>query len=290
MAVTGSPSILSEAAALIPTLPPGVNLIDTHCHLDMDDYRDDLQSVIQRATAHGVTGIITIGIDLDSSRQALAIARRFKAVRATVGIHPHHADDVNQDTLDNLAELVQNHRDLIVGFGEIGLDYVKQHAGREQQRQALIKQLGLARELKLPIVVHDREAHEDCLKILKAEGPLDQGGVMHCFSGNLEFARTIVDANLHVSIPGIVTFKNARDLQEVAGHLPLDRLLVETDGPFLAPVPHRGKRNEPLFTIYTACAIAALRGVDVSEVARHTSENAGRLFDCDFSLKREAAS
>jgi TatD DNase family protein len=281
---------VSATAAMIPSLPSGVVLVDTHCHLDMDAYREDLPLVIARATAHGVAGIITIGIDLDSSRHAVAIARRYKTVRATIGIHPHHADDVNQNALDNLAELTLLHRDSIVGFGEIGLDYVKLYAGREQQRKALIKQLGLARELKLPIIIHDREAHEDCLKILKAEGPFDQGGVMHCFSGNLEFARIIADANLHVSIPGIVTFKNARDLQAVASQLPLDRLLVETDGPFLAPVPYRGKRNEPLFTIYTATAIAALRGVDVSEIAQQTSENAGRLFGCDFSQEGETVS
>ncbi len=274
---------MPELRTTIPFLPDGATLVDSHCHLDMEDYRGDLQQVVERAARHGVSGIVTIGIDLASSRQAVAIARQFKTVRATVGIHPHHADDIDQTTLDELALLVERNRDQIVGFGEIGLDYVKRHAAPERQRSALIMQLGLAKELGLPIIIHDRDAHEDCLKLLQSEGPFDQGGVMHCFSGDLEFARTILDMNLYISIPGIVTFKNAHDLQAVAAQIPLDHLLVETDGPFLAPVPFRGKRNEPLYTIYTAAAIAALRGVALSEIARHTSDNACRLFACAFS-------
>jgi len=274
---------LPDVHTTIPNLPDGATLVDSHCHLDMEDYRNDLWQVVERAVRHGVTGIVTIGIDLASSRQAVAIAERFKTIRATVGIHPHHADDVNQTTLDALAELAERHRRHVVGFGEIGLDYVKRHAAPERQRSALIKQLGLAKELKLPIVIHDREAHDDCLKLLRSEGPFEQGGVMHCFSGEPAFANTILDMNLHISIPGIVTFKNARDLQAVAAHIPLDRLLLETDGPFLAPVPFRGKRNEPLYTLYTAAAIADLRGVELAEIARHTSENTRRLFACTFS-------
>lgn len=274
----------------LPVLADDARLVDSHCHLDMDDYRDDLQQVVERATRHGVSGIVSIGIDLASSRQAVAIAERFKTVRATVGIHPHHADDVDQTTLDELALLVERNREQIVGLGEIGLDYVKRHAAPERQRSALVKQLGLARELGLPIVIHDRDAHEDCLKLLQAEGPFDKGGVMHCFSGDPELARIVLDMNLHISIPGIVTFKNAHDLQAVAAQVPLDRLLVETDGPFLAPVPFRGKRNEPLYTLYTAAAIAALRGVALSEVARHTSDNACRLFSCTFTPEEASAS
>lgn len=287
-AATVSPVAVFEGRSTIPALPNGATLVDSHCHLDMTDYRDDLGQVVERAARHGVTGIVTIGIDLASSRQAVAIAERFTTVRATVGIHPHHADDVDRTTLDALAGLAERYRQHVVGFGEIGLDYVKRHATPERQRSALIKQLGLAKELKLPIVIHDREAHDDCLKLLQSEGPFEQGGVMHCFSGDLEFARIVLDTNLHISIPGIVTFKSARDLQAVAAHIPLDRLLVETDGPFLAPVPFRGKRNEPLYTLYTAAAIANLQGVELSEIARRTSENARRLFACTFS--REEAS
>ncbi len=283
IAATVSPVAVSEVRSTIPALPIGATLIDSHCHLDMADYRDDLGQVVERAARHGVTGIVTIGIDLASSRQAVAIAERFTTVRATVGIHPHHADDVDRTTLDALAELAERYRQHVVGFGEIGLDYVKRHATPERQRSALIQQLGLAKELKLPIAIHDREAHDDCLKLLQSEGPFEQGGVMHCFSGDLKFARIILDTNLHISIPGIVTFKSARDLQAVAAHIPLDRLLVETDGPFLAPVPFRGKRNEPLYTLYTAAAIANLQGVELSEIAGRTSENARRLFACTFS-------
>jgi TatD DNase family protein len=266
-----------------PVLPDDAAVIDSHCHLDMDDYRVDLSDVISRALRAGVKGIVSIGIDLSSSRSAIAIARANSSVRATVGIHPHDAATATDTTLNSLAELAANHPDEVVGFGEIGLDYVKKYCDRKTQLIAFRNQLRLARELKLPVIIHDREAHEDCLQLINEEGPFDQGGVMHCFSGDTEFARKIIDANFHVSIPGIVTFKKAETMQRVAAAIPDDRLLVETDGPFLSPVPYRGKRNEPLYTLYTLASIAGLRETTSAELARQTTANCCTLFGYSFN-------
>ena len=266
-----------------PKLPEGCFLIDTHCHLDMTDYRDDLETVLQRAAGHGVSGVITIGIDLASSRAALQLAGSFTRVRATIGIHPHDTGKAGDQDLRELAALAAGNRDLIVGYGEIGLDYVKQYSEPQIQRRLFAEQLGLAKELGLPVIIHDREAHGDCLDIIKAEGPFEAGGVMHCFSGDMNLAAKVMDCNFHISIPGIVTYKKAIDMQRVAAAIPLDYLLVETDGPFLAPVPYRGKRNELVYTLYTAAKIAELRGVQLAEIAAATTANASRLFGHDFT-------
>jgi len=279
---------VSRAKPPLPLLPKEAFIIDSHCHLDMKSYRDDLDSIIQRASQHGVAGVVTIGIDVASSKAAVSIAQRFKTIRATVGIHPHDAERADPRDLDRLADLVEQHRECIVGYGEIGLDYVKDYSEPHIQRSLFRKQLGLARELDLPVIIHDREAHDDCIAIIREEGPFEQGGIMHCFSGDLEFAKKIIDCNLHISIPGIVTFKNAHDLQEVAAGMPLDKMLIETDGPFLAPTPYRGKRNEPVYTLYTTAAIARLRQTPIAEIASQTSANACSLFGYDFiSAHRE---
>jgi len=266
----------------LPSLVPGSIVVDTHCHLDMNDYKEDLESVIRRAVVHGVNGIVTIGTDLLSSKRAIEIAQLHSRVYAAIGIHPHDTQKALNSDLEALAFLAENHRDVVVAFGEIGLDYAKMYSAVDSQQSLFKKQLALARELKLPVIIHDRDAHEDCLQTLRSEGPFEAGGVMHCFSGNLEFAKMIIDCNLYVSIPGIVTFKNARDLHEVAATIPLESMLLETDGPFLAPVPYRGKRNEPVYTLYTAAAIAQLRKTTIEEIADHTTVNAGRLFKRDF--------
>lgn len=273
---------VSRAKQPVPTIPEHISVIDSHCHLDMTDYHSDLKAVIERSVRHGVKGIVTIGIDLDSSRSAIEIARKNQAVRATVGTHPHDAATATDHVLDQLAELAAEAADEVVGYGEIGLDYVKRYADPEIQRTVFRKQLRIAKELKLPVVIHDREAHDDCLTIIKEEGPFDEGGIMHCFSGDSEFARMVIDLNFHVSIPGIVTFKKAEQMQEVAASVPDDRLLVETDGPFLAPVPFRGKRNEPVYTLYTVEKIAELRQTSIESVAQISTENACRLFNYRF--------
>ncbi|MBT8347283.1 MAG: TatD family hydrolase [Desulfofustis sp.] len=273
---------MSRKKPPLPSLPDDFCLIDSHCHLDMADYQSDLDQVIDRAARHNVKGIVTIGIDLSSSQDAVAIAKRWKAVRATVGFHPHDADKASQKALAQLVDLVEKNTEAVVGWGEIGLDYVKKYSPPETQRSVFRKQLRIARELKLPVIIHDRDAHEDCLRIVREEGPFEQGGIMHCFSGDLNFARRVMANNFHISIPGIVTYNKADEMQDVASHVPIERLLVETDGPFLAPVPYRGKRNEPLYTLFTAARIAELRGIELGELARQTTENCQWIFGTEF--------
>lgn len=262
-----------------PQLGDNVSLIDSHCHLDMEAYGDDLDAVLERALKQGVTGVITIGIDEPSSRRAIELARRYPMVRATIGVHPHDTASLNNQMLSRLKDLALAHRDVIVGYGEIGLDYVKLYSEPKLQRRWFRAQLELASELELPVIIHDREAHEDTLRLLREGGPLKQGGIMHCFSGNLDLAQQVMDLGLLISIPGVVTFKKAPETQEVAAQIPLDSLLVETDGPFLAPMPWRGKRNEPCYALYTAGKIAELRGISIDEVARHTTRNCQRVLN-----------
>jgi TatD DNase family protein len=252
--------------------------IDTHCHLDMAAYSDDLEEVLDKAHANHVKKIVTIGIDLASSRQAVTIARSYPQVSATIGIHPHDVDNLKNSDYTELEKLYLDHSQYIVGFGEIGLDYVKQHSDPAKQRDHFRKQLDLAHTLKLPVVVHNRDANDDTLKILREASPLDYGGIMHCFSGDIAFAHKVLDLGMLISIPGIVTFKNANILQEVAREIPLTSMVLETDGPFLAPHPYRGKRNEPTYLLYTAKKIAELREIDIEQLSRQTTANAENLF------------
>jgi TatD DNase family protein len=261
-----------------PRLGPGVSLVDTHCHLDMDAYAHTLDGVIRDAAACGVHRIITVGIDVDSSRAAVALAERFPNVRATVGIHPHHAGEAGPENIERIAGLAKN-RDKVVAYGEIGLDFAKNYAPRHVQLRAFAVQLETARDLDLPVIVHDRDAHEATLDVLRDKAPYPAGGVMHCFSGDSRLARRVIDElGFFVSIPGIVTFNKSEALQEVARDIPLDRLLLETDGPFLAPVPFRGKVNKPEYLLHTALKIAELKGIPLDEVARCTTRNAEKLF------------
>lgn len=260
----------------LPQLPLEVELIDTHCHLDMEAYHADLDQVLLSAESHGVRRVITIGIDDSSSRQALRLADRYTNVFATIGVHPHDAQQATPDVLAELADLASHPS--VVGYGEIGLDYAKQYAPRDVQRKVFAEQLHLAKELNLPVVIHDRDAHDDVLGLLRDSGPFPKGGVMHCFSGDIRLARTMIELGFFISIPGIVTFANARALHEVARTIDLAFLLLETDGPFLAPVPFRGKRNEPKLLLYTAQMVAQLRQISLAEVAEMTTANAIRLF------------
>ena len=261
-----------------PMLSKGVSLVDSHCHLDMKTYQDDLAEVLERAAHHGVDHTITIGIDLDSSRRAISLAEAHPCLSATVGVHPHDVDQTSEATYDAIGELADSHRDVVVGYGEIGLDYVKEYSAADNQRSRFADQLALARSLRLPVIIHDREAHEDTLRLLKSSGAAEFGGVMHCFSGDLAFAQEVLELGFLISLPGVVTFKNATNLHEVARNIPLENMLVETDGPYLAPHPLRGKRNEPVNVLYTAAYIAELRQVSLDEVAHQTTANARRLF------------
>jgi len=251
-------------------------LIDTHCHLDMDAYQADLDSVIQSASSHGIKRIITIGIDYPSSQEAVALSGRYPNVYATIGFHPHDAQRATPASLQQMADLGSLHE--VVGYGEIGLDYVKDYAPRDVQRKVFSQQLHLAKELHLPIVIHDREAHEDVCDLIRTAGPFPEGGVMHCFSGDRQLAEKMIGMGFYISIPGVATFANAHILHEVIRTTDLRHMLLETDGPFLAPVPFRGKRNEPKLMLYTAQKVAELKQTSIDEVARITTANAVRLF------------
>ncbi len=270
---------MAKSKKSFPILSPDVSVVDTHCHLDMDVYHDDIDVVIERAIKHRVKHIISIGIDLESSKKAIQLAKKHNCISATIGVHPHDVDNISSTTYDILGELADTHREHIVGYGEIGLDYFKEYSSVDNQLHHFKNQLALARNLRLPVVIHDREAHDDTLNILKDSGAEKIGGVMHCFSGDIHLANKVLDLGFYISIPGVVTFKNAAALQEVARTVPLESLLVETDGPFLSPVPLRGKRNEPVNVLYTAAYIAELRDISLDELARQTTHNAKKLFN-----------
>jgi len=258
--------------------PPVIasTLVDTHCHLDMTDYDADLPAVLDRARAAGVGTLITIGIDLASSRRAVALAGAHEQVYATVGIHPHHVGEAGAGEIEALRELARTPR--VVAVGEIGLDYVRGRVAPEVQQQWLERQVALAKELELPIVIHDREAHADVMAILTRQAPFAAGGVMHCFSGDIKLAEAARALGFVISVPGVVTFNKADILHEVVRQTPLADLLLETDAPYLAPDPYRGKRNEPAFVAYTAQKVAELKGIGVDEVAQVTTANGRRLF------------
>lgn len=260
-----------------PELSLTSSLIDTHCHLDMVDYQADLGQVIAEASDCGVTRIISIGIDLPSSCLAAELAQSYQGVYAAVGIHPHDAAQADEKILQQLAELAAA-EPKVVGFGEIGLDYAKKYCPKDVQIRVFARQLEAAKELRLPLIIHDRDAHEDTLRLLREKGPFPQGGVMHCFSGDAELARQVLDLGFYLSIPGIVTFANATVMREAVRDIPLDRLLLESDGPFLAPTPFRGKRNLPKYLLYTAATVAELKEVTLDEIACQTSMNAEQLF------------
>jgi TatD DNase family protein len=251
-------------------------LIDTHAHLDHERFKDDVDQVIERAKLSQVQSIITVGADLASSRQAVEFARRYPDVIATVGVHPHDADSVSDSVLNEIAILAQDEG--VVAIGEIGLDYHYDFSPRDVQRRVFAIQISLARELELPIVVHVREAYQDVMSILKSEHAEDVGGIVHCFSGDREAAKDCLDMGFYISVGGILTFANSQELREIIRGLPMDRILLETDAPYLTPVPYRGKRNEPAYLVHVAEALANLKGITFDEVAETTTLNACKLF------------
>ncbi len=251
-------------------------LIDTHAHLDMPEFSQDLDDVIQRAKDMGVGRIITIGIDFDSSQSALHIADTYNNVFASVGLHPHDSSKFTEEILEKLAALAKNSK--VVAWGEIGLDFFKLYSPKEKQIEAFTRQLQVAREMGKPVIIHDREAHYEILDTLQKLGKGKNLGVIHCFSGDLDLALEFIKLGYFISIPGTVTYKNAHKTKQVAKEIPVDRLLVETDSPFLAPIPHRGKRNEPSYVAITAKEIAKLRGIGFDDLARATTKNAETLF------------
>ena len=256
----------------------GLTLFDSHAHLDAEFYGEDLDAVIDEFFASGGVGVVNIGSSssLDVMERAVKLARQRKGVHAAVGIHPHEADTASSHAFEALEALLGDQK--VVAVGEAGLDYHYSFSSKEGQLLVFERQVRMAREIGLPLAVHCRDAHRDCLELLSRYYPSDSGGVIHCFTGGPELARQYLELGFMVSIPGVVTFKNARRLPETVKTLPLDRVLVETDAPFLAPVPHRGKKNRPSFVRYTIEAIASLRGETRERIASVTAENAMRFF------------
>ncbi|MCD6296044.1 MAG: TatD family hydrolase [Deltaproteobacteria bacterium] len=251
-------------------------LIDSHAHLDMDDFDEDRDKVLERAAQGGITHIITMGIDRQSSIAAQKLAQKYDSVYSAVGYHPHSADGCETEDLDTLISMASEPG--IVAWGEIGLDYYRGYSSPEAQQRIFSRQLEIADDLNLPVVIHDREAHDDVLETVKKMGKGKKKGVIHCFSGDIDLATAFLDLGYYISIPGTVTYKKAYQVKEVASTIPLETMLIETDAPFLAPVPKRGKRNEPAFVSFTAQEIARLRNIGFEEVAMRTSENATNLF------------
>jgi TatD DNase family protein len=259
-------------------LPPGSELIDSHCHLDEPRFADDCDAVVARAVTAGVTRMVTIGASdgVQSNYAALAVAERYPSVWATVGVHPHDARLVSPAVLDEMERLARHPK--VVAIGETGLDYYYDNSPRPAQQDAFRQFVGVARRLALPLVIHLRDAYDDALAILRDERATDVGGVVHCFSGDRRVATAFLDLGFDLSFSGVVTFKTADELRAVARLVPADRYMVETDAPFLAPVPHRGRRNEPAFLVHTAAAVAAARGVAVDTVATQAGATTARRF------------
>ena len=247
---------------------------DSHAHLTEDCFAQDFDTVVDNMKAASVTGMMEIGFDLPSSEKAVQLAERFDWVHAAVGSHPDDAEQVDEARITVYRELCKNPR--VKAIGEIGLDYHYEEPGREVQKRAFRMQLALAQELSMPVVIHEREAHEDGLRILE-EFPTIRG-VFHCFSGSYEMAKELIKRGWYIGFTGVVTFKNARKAVETAANIPLDRILIETDCPYMAPEPFRGRRCDPSLVPYVAKKIAALRGLSPEAVAAATAENAKRCF------------
>lgn len=250
-------------------------IVDTHAHLTLKELRADLDGVLDRARQSGVGAIITVGIDPADSREAVALAEAREGIWATVGVHPHDAQELAPSDLDDLADLARSPR--VVAWGEIGLDFFRNRSPRETQVRWFREQAERARALGLPIVVHDREAHRESLEVLRAVGG-GLRGVFHCFSGDEAFAREVLALGFYLSVPGTVTYPKNDVLRRVVASVPLERLLLETDCPYLSPQPVRGRRNEPAHIVHTAEAVARVRGLEVADVARITTAASRELF------------
>ncbi len=266
--------IETEAAAL------SGRWIDSHAHLDMEPFDRDRPEVLNRAWEQGFAAVITIGIDLESSRRAIALAGEHPRVWATVGIHPHEAGAFAPEQIAELRGLARNPK--VVAVGEVGLDFYRNYSPHTRQKECLRNLIRLAREISRPLVIHDREAHEEILGILREEQAQEIGGVFHCFSGDWALARRCLDLNFFLSITGALTYKKGSLLEEVVRKAPIGALLLETDAPYLAPLPFRGKRNEPVHLLHTAARMADLRQVPLEELSRIVYENSCRAFKTAF--------
>ncbi|MEB7495585.1 TatD family hydrolase [Enterococcus hirae] len=251
-------------------------IFDSHTHLNAEQFNDDIPETIGRAKELGVTKMAVVGFDTPTIEKSLQLSHDYSNIYSIIGWHPTEAGSYTKDIEKKLQEQLTMPK--VVALGEIGLDYYWMEDPKEVQAEVFRRQIAIAKEMNLPISIHTREALADTYQILKEEDIRDIGGIMHSFSGDFEWAKRFLDLGMHISFSGVVTFKKAQDVQEAATHVPLDRLLVETDAPYLAPVPYRGKRNEPGYTRYTVEKIAELRNLPIEEVALQTWKNAHRLF------------
>lgn len=258
-------------------------LIDTHAHLNANEFDEDREEVIARALENGVSTIVNIGFNAQTIPTCLQLAEQHDFIYAVIGWHPQDAKDMTDEYLEWIEELSRHPK--VVGLGEMGLDYYWDTSPREVQAEVFRKQIRLARKLQMPIVIHNRDAHQDIITILREEKAEEVGGIMHCFSGSWETAKMALDMNFHISFGGPLTFKNAKQPKEVAAKVPLDRLLIETDCPYLTPHPFRGKRNESGYVRYVAEEMASIHGLSFEEMAKITADNARKLFALDTSTK-----
>lgn len=251
-------------------------LIDTHCHLDFKDFADDRDDVIRRSRLEGIDFIINVGSSISGTKDSVELARKNDFIFAAAGIHPHDADSIKKKELEIFRDLLKAEK--IVAIGEIGLDYYRNISSKDNQKDLFRVLLEEAKKMKLPVIIHNRDAHMDTLAILRDVMGQDITGVMHCFSGDETFLKDCLDIGLFISFTCNITFKNAQRLRDVAKAVPMERILLETDAPFLAPQVFRGKRNEPAYVKYLAEELARIKGLSFEEVAKITTENARSLF------------
>ena len=250
-------------------------LFDSHAHLNDARFDEDREALIQKLQEEHVDLVLNPGADIETSISSVELANKYDFIYAAVGVHPHDVKDLDDTAIDTLRKLATEN-EKVVAIGEIGLDYYYDNSPREVQKEWFKKQIELANELKLPIIIHDRDAHQDTFEIIKNTKSPEIGCVLHCYSGNVELAKEYVKMGCYISIPGTVTFKNNR---EVAKEIPLEYLLIETDSPYMAPEPHRGKRNDPSLVAFVADKIAQEKGISYEKVCEATKENAKRLFN-----------
>ena len=255
-----------------------LGLVDSHAHIQGVEYAAEVEALIQRAREAGVEQIIVVGGagELSSNQAAVTLAESYPNLYATVGMHPHDAKDVGEEALKKLEQLTA--RPKVIAVGETGLDFYYNHSPHEIQRDIFGRFIRMARETGLPLIVHERDAHQETVELLRQEGAGKIKGVIHCFTGDYEAARNYLDLGFYLSFTGIITFKNAHSLRDVVRGVPLEKMFVETDSPYLTPVPHRGKRNEPAYVRFVAETIAKIKGLTLEEVARVTTNNVRELF------------
>ncbi|MBI5207241.1 MAG: YchF/TatD family DNA exonuclease [Candidatus Firestonebacteria bacterium] len=256
---------------------------DSHIHLDDERYDSDREDVINKAFIEGVDLILNVGIDLETSKKSIELAKKYNFIYATCGIHPHEAEKATKEDYIKIKDLLSNEK--VVGIGEVGLDYYRNISPQNIQKDVFARFIKIAKEVKKPLIVHTRDASFDTMRILEEEGAEDVGGVAHCFSGNIDMVKKLLDMNFYISFSGQVTFKNALNIIKLVKEIPENRLLIETDGPYLAPEPYRGKRNTPVYIKYVAQKIADIKGLSTEDIGRITKVNAIRLFNLSINLK-----